>query len=244
MKLRVVTLAWDPKNQVISESRLIAAVGARDVLGYDTHWMTTGGKECLVLTLRLDSDGAAPVGGEGFPSVDRSGVRVHEDGYVSTPRRDSKGRNPFYDKIITYLKSCLTPIGEKKFQEMRSWRAAKTPKGKAPFAIANDRHLLEFILHAPKTVEEIKAIQGVRKALYTQYADEVLEFTKDIAPVEYEIPSEWEPERKMGGSAVEEPAAEEPPKAEEPAAEVGIDDGMLFKLDDVEAKSGKEGKKK
>ena len=175
MKIRVVTLPWDADSREFSEAKLLEATQSSDVLDFDTKWTCVDGRECLVIVLKLTGGGQAGAGNGSFKSS------------FGMQKNDVRRQKAI--EYIRKLEEQMPEANKAVFYKLKEWRAEKANGTKAPvFAIANNRQLAELALRAPKSIKEIREIQGCGEMFVKNYSKEILELVKDVSRVEYTLP--------------------------------------------------------
>lgn len=160
MQVRVLTMRYQGSVQGFSEDELRKATFGREVLSVDQHFFMHGGVPHLTLVLTL-SDGEDVVG------------------FVGRRRFSSDGPDPAEK---------LPPERKPLYQALKSWRndLAKA-QGRPAYTIARNGQLVELVMKAPKSLSEIKEIEGCGEAFCRLYGKDILKMLAEIAPA---VPTE------------------------------------------------------
>lgn len=156
MQVRVLTMRYQGAFQGFSEDELRKATFGREVLSVGQHFFVHGGVPHLTLVLTL-SDGEDVVGFGGR-------------------RRFSSDAPDPAEK--------LPPERRTLYQALKTWRndLAKS-QGRPAYTIARNGQLAELVMKAPKTMSEIKEIEGCGDAFCRLYGKEILKMLAEVAPV-------------------------------------------------------------
>ncbi len=150
MYVKVVTLRYQESAQGFPEAALREATAGREVLEAREHFFVHGNVPHLALVLLL-GDGA---GDGGFRSRNANAPDPEES--------IAEDRRPLY-------------------RELKRWRNERAKAdGKPAYAIARNVQLAEIVKRAPKSLEGLKAIEGIGEAFCRDYGADVLELVKAL----------------------------------------------------------------
>lgn len=150
MYVKVVTLRYQESAQGFPEAALREATAGREVLEAREHFFTHGNVPHLALVLLL-GDGA----GDG-------GFRSRSSNAPDPEESIAEDRRPLY-------------------RDLKRWRNERAKAdGKPAYAIARNVQLAEIVNRAPKSLEGLKAIDGIGEAFCRDYGKDVLELVKAL----------------------------------------------------------------
>jgi len=150
MDVRVITLRYQEGQQGFPEGALRQATAGREVLEAREHFFTHGNVPHLALVLLL-GDGPDS---EGWKPRDPNAPNPEE----SVP----EDRRPFY-------------------RDLKRWRNDRAKAdGKPAYAIARNTQLAEIVKRAPKSLSDLKEVEGIGEAFCRDYGAEVLELVRAI----------------------------------------------------------------
>lgn len=155
MQVRVITLRNSDGLQGFSEDALRKATFGRQVLSVEKEFFFHGGVPHLLLLLTLaDAEDA----------VQSNGLRR-----LGSDRPDPAEKLPEDRKGV--------------YAALRTWRndLAKA-QGRPAYTIARNGQLAELVLRAPKTIAEIKEIEGCGEAFCKMYGKEILKMLEEVPP--------------------------------------------------------------
>jgi superfamily II DNA helicase RecQ len=151
MDIRIITLRYQEGVQGFPEEALRKAISGREVLEAREHFFVHGNIPHMALTLLL---GDAPTGGGGGSGGDAAGFR--------------KGQGPDPEET---LEEPLRPF----FRDMKRWRNEQAKsEGKPAYAIARNVQLVEIARRLPRSLAELKEIDGIGEAFCRDYGAKVL----------------------------------------------------------------------
>ena len=102
-------------------------------------------------------------------------------GGARPPLRDRNGN------AAAELESKLTEATRPVYLALKDWRNRTSKmKGVPAYAIARNRQLVEIVLKAPKTLAELKEIEGCGESFCKSFGAELLALLKDVEPTETE----------------------------------------------------------
>jgi len=155
MQVRVLTMRYQGSVQGFSEDELRKATFGREVLSVEQHFFVHGGVPHLTLVLTL-SDGEDVV--------------------------SFGGRRRFTSDAPDPAEK-LPPERKTLYQALKSWRneLAKA-QGRPAYTIARNGQLAELVMKAPKSLAEIKEIEGCGEAFCRLYGKDILKMLAEIAP--------------------------------------------------------------
>lgn len=182
MQVRVLTMRYQGSVQGFSEDELRKATFGREVLSVGQHFFVHGGVPHLTLVLTLsDGEDVVSFGGR---------------------RRFSSDAPDPAEK--------LPPERKTLYQALKSWRndLAKA-QGRPAYTIARNGQLVELVLKAPKSMAEIKEIEGCGEAFCRLYGKDVLKMLAEIAPAMPESAPEHEADASEHEAAERAAAAAE-----------------------------------
>jgi superfamily II DNA helicase RecQ len=148
MDVRVITLRYQEGLQGFPEEALRKAISGREVLEAREHFFVHGNTPHMALTLLL---GDAPTGGGG------EGAGFRRQGQGPDPEETlEEPRRPLY-------------------RDLKRWRNEQSKsEGKPAYAIARNVQLAEIARRAPRSLAELKEIDGVGEAFCRDYGAKVL----------------------------------------------------------------------
>lgn len=173
MYVKVVTLRYEERLQGFPEGALREAAAGREVLEVRDHFFLHGGVPHLALVVLLG-------GGAG-----EGGYRPRNPNAPDPEEGIAEERRPLY-------------------RELKRWRNERAKAdGKPAYAIARNAQLAEIVNRAPKSLEGLKAVEGIGEGFCRDYGAEVLELVRNLPAPEAE-PDGTEPVPPEGGNG--EPA--------------------------------------
>ncbi len=146
MHVRVVTLAYDPTLRGFSEAPLQQVLATGDLLEARDHFFTHGGMPQLCLVLVMDD------GGAGRP---RGAQRIN------VPEEDVESNMPESTRAL--------------YRVLRRWRNETARKEGIPsYVIMRNRQLADIAIRLPRSLAELKEIEGVGEGTAGKYGRDVL----------------------------------------------------------------------
>jgi superfamily II DNA helicase RecQ len=150
MYVKVVTLRYEERLQGFPEAALREAAAGREVLEVRDHFFLHGGVPHLALVLLL-GDGAG-----------ESGYRPRNPNAPDPEEGIAEERRPLY-------------------RELKRWRNERAKAdGKPAYAIARNAQLAEIVNRAPKSLEGLKAVEGIGEGFCRDYGAAVLELVRAV----------------------------------------------------------------
>ena len=147
MDVRVITLRYQEGLQGFPEDALRKAISGREVLEAREHFFMHGNMPHMALTLLL---GDAPAGG----------------GEAGGFRKPSQGPDP-----EATLEESRRPF----YRDLKRWRNEQSKaEGKPAYAIARNAQLAEIARRLPRSLAELKEIDGIGEAFCRDYGAKVL----------------------------------------------------------------------
>lgn len=145
MYVKVITLRYQEAPQGFPEGALRQATAGREVLEVREHFFTHGNVPHLALVLLL---------GDG-PS--EGGFRARDPNAPDPEESIPEDRRPIY-------------------RDLKRWRNERAKvDGRPAYAIARNTQLAEIVNKAPKSLAELKQIDGIGDAFCRDYGAAVLE---------------------------------------------------------------------
>lgn len=161
MDVRVITLRYQEGTQGFPEAALRQATAGREVLEAREYFFTHGNVPHLALVLML---GDGPGAGEGWRPRDPNAPNPEES--VAEDRR------PLY-------------------RDLKKWRNERAKAdGKPAYAIARNTQLAEIVNKAPKSLAELKEVEGIGEAFCRDYGEPVLELVRGLPSTASDAPPE------------------------------------------------------
>jgi len=165
MQVRVITMRYQEGLQGFSEDLLQKVTFGKTVLNVSEHFFLHGNVPHLTLVLQL---GDAP----------------HYDNADGFRPRNQNVPNPEED---------LSDRQVAAYRSLKAWRneTSKT-EGRPAYAIARNVQLAALVKSAPKTLAEIKEVEGLGSAFCEHYGERVLsllgELSKEEMPKDVDAP--------------------------------------------------------
>lgn len=151
MEIRIVTMRYLDGLQGFPEDALLKICAGRDVLEVSEHFFVYGNVPHLTLVLKL---------GGGTTS---SGMIWQER---SNGAPDLEAELPEERKGV--------------FRAIKRWRNEKAKEeGKPAYAIARNMLVFDIVKAMPKSLSELKEIDGVGESSVSKYGADILEFLKN-----------------------------------------------------------------
>jgi superfamily II DNA helicase RecQ len=145
MDVRVITLRYQEGVQGFPEEALRLATAGREVLEAREHFFLHGNVPHLALVLML---GDGPVTGGFHP-------------------RDPNAPNP--EESVPEERRAL-------YRDLKRWRNERAKAdGKPAYAVARNAQLVAIVNRAPKSLAELKEVEGIGEAFCRDYGKDVLE---------------------------------------------------------------------
>lgn len=157
MQVRVVTMRYQEGLQGFSEDLLQKVTFGKTVLNVSEHFFLHGNVPHLTLVLQL---GDAPTyeNAEGFRS-----------------------RNPNAPNPEEGLDDAQIMV----YRALKTWRnETSKAEGRPAYAIARNVQLAELVKMAPKTLAEVKEVDGLGSGFCDRYGQKVLSLMSEVGKVE------------------------------------------------------------
>lgn len=164
MRVRVITLKFDPVQEMFDDTHLLEFTGDKEILSVNEHFFVKNGKHYMALVITyLPSETGAAVS-------DRSTARP--------------GKTEDWRRIISEEDLPL-------FDTMREWRTERAKKEGIPvYVICNNMELARIVKEKPQSLNALRNIRGMGKAKAEKYGKDILEKLHSESAKQAEAPPE------------------------------------------------------
>ena len=151
MKLRILTVPFDPQLQAFDDEPLRTFLADKELLEHQDHFFEHQGLPYLTMVLAYRATGAAP------------------------PKPRAKTKEPRRED----WRDLLEPGDMALFNTLREWRSQKAKEdGIPPYVICTNRQLAQAIRARPQTLNKLAEIEGFGSAKLKSYGAEMIAYIR------------------------------------------------------------------